>query len=130
MNVLLDEHLDWRLKKLLTDHRVQHVEDLGWKGMSNGELLGAAQSKFDVLLTTDQNIPSQQKMSKYEIGVIILRAFSNARRDHEKLMPYVEEALELIAPHEVILIYQSEGMQQKDESRGRLQGWKHYLLID
>ncbi len=32
MNVLLDEHLDWRLKKLLTGHRVQHVEDVGWKG--------------------------------------------------------------------------------------------------
>lgn len=68
-------------------------------------------------------------MNEFAIGVIILRAFSNARRDLEKLMPLVAEALEIINPHEVVLVYQSERMRLNDERQGKLQGWKSYLLV-
>ncbi len=129
MKILLDEHLDWRLQRLLPAYDVLHLDELGWKGKGNGELLADAQAMFDVLLTTDQNIPSQQKMNEFAIGVIILRAFSNARRDLEKLMPLVAEALEIINPHEVVLVYQSERMRLNDERQGKLQGWKSYLLV-
>jgi predicted nuclease of predicted toxin-antitoxin system len=130
MKILLDEHLDWRLKRLLPDADVVHLDELGWKGKGNGELLADAQAMFDVLLTPDQNIPAQQKMNEFALGIIILRAFSNARRDLEKLMPLVAEALEIIHPHEVVLIYQSEGMRLNDERQGKLQGWKYYLLVE
>ncbi len=130
MKVLLDEHLDWRLKRLLPDDDVVHLDELGWKGKGNGELLADAQATFDVLLTTDQNIPSQQKMNEFALGIIILRAFSNARRDLEKLMPLVAEALDMIQPHEIVLIYQSERMRLNDERQGKLQGWKYYLLVE
>lgn len=130
MNILLDEQLDWRLSRLLPEHNVLHVDQVGWKGVQNGELLEFAQDNFAVLLTTDQNIPSQNKMQLYEVGIIVLRVFSNSIKNYERLLPQLHEALELIAPHQVIVIYQSESLRRRDESRGKLQGWDHLVFYE
>lgn len=130
MNILLDEQMDWRLSRLLPEHTVLHVDQVGWKGVQNGELLESAQDDFDVLMTTDQNIPSQNKMALYSIGVIVLRVFSNSIKNYERLLPYLHEALELITPHRVMVIYQSENLRRRDESRGKLQGWDHLVFYE
>lgn len=130
MNILLDEQMDWRLRRLLPEHTVLHVDQVGWKGVQNGELLESAQDDFDVLITTDQNIPSQNKMALYSIGIIVLRVFSNSIKNYERLLSYLREAFDLIAPHQVIVIYQSESLRRRDESRGKLQGWDHLVFYE
>ena len=43
MRLLLDENLDWRLRRDLLDHQVESVPLMGWAGMENGELRALAQ---------------------------------------------------------------------------------------
>ena len=88
MRLLLDENLDWRLRRDLLDHQVESVPLIGWAGIENGELLRkAVEAGFDVLVTMDSNMVHQQNMAKYPIAVIALRAPSNRLVDTRPLMP-------------------------------------------
>ncbi len=103
MRVLLDEHLDRRLKPLF-DRRfeVVTVRERGWSGKKNGPLLRAAQEEFDALITMDWSIEHQQNLWNLALGIVVLRARSNRRQDTAPLIPQVNEVLEKIRPGEVI----------------------------
>jgi len=70
MRVLLDECLPSRLKQAIPGHEVSTVSDAGWRGKSNGELLGLASGEFDVFVTIDKNLPAQQNLDSFSIGVV------------------------------------------------------------
>ena len=73
MRVLLDENVPVELADLLQDHEVVHVKDLGWKGISNGELLRRAdEAHFDALVTGDSHLPDQQNLARFGVAVIQL----------------------------------------------------------
>ena len=73
MLVLLDENLPHRLRFLIPDHEVRTVTFQGWKALSNGALLEAAeQAGFDVLVTADQAIRYQQNIQGRKISILIL----------------------------------------------------------
>lgn len=73
MLVLLDENLPHSLRVLLGDHDVRTVDFQGWKSLSNGELLKAAEeARFDVMITADQGIRYQQNLEGCNIAIIIL----------------------------------------------------------
>jgi predicted nuclease of predicted toxin-antitoxin system len=96
MRLLLDENLDWRLRRDLLDHQMESVPLIGWAGSENGELLQkAANAGFEVLVTMDSNMVHQQSIDRYEIAVIALRAPSNRLGDTRPLMP----ALRGLLPH-------------------------------
>jgi hypothetical protein len=90
VRVLLDECVDRRLATDIGGHDVTTVPDAGWAALKNGELLSRAQRDFDVFVTVDRNLPSQQDLSRFSIAVVILRASSN-RVDH--LRPLVPQLL-------------------------------------
>src|SRR5437867_2010168 len=74
---LLDENLDWRLRRDLLDHQVESVPLIGWAGIENGELLRkAVEAGFDVLVTMDSNMVHQQNIGQYAIAVVALRVAS------------------------------------------------------
>ncbi len=73
--------------------RVVHVEELGWKGIKNGELLRRVSGVFDVLLTGDTNMPNQQNLGMFNIAVVQLRP---RRKVVEQLLPLLPRALEVI----------------------------------
>ncbi len=53
----------------LIGHDVRTVQQEGWAGVTNGELLArAAGNGFEVFLTADQNLRFQQKIAKCAIG--------------------------------------------------------------
>jgi predicted nuclease of predicted toxin-antitoxin system len=94
MRVLLDENLNWRLKRDLPGHDVESVPLLGWAGIQNGALLrNAVENGFDVLTTMDSNVVHQQDLPVHSIAVIVLRARSNRLKDTQPLMPAVLQAL-------------------------------------
>jgi len=66
MRVLLDEHLDHRLRRSFDPSvEVATVAEQGWKGKKNGELLlQLASREFDALITADQNLESQQDVAR------------------------------------------------------------------
>ena len=74
------------------------VQQEGWSGRENGDLLMAAAESFDVLITTDRGIPHQQNLSQYEIGVVLLEAFSNRPEDLAPLVPEVKARIGSVLP--------------------------------
>ena len=74
MRILLDESLPRDLGRDVPGHEVTTVQQAGWAGVQNGELLRRAAGRFDVLVTGDQNIEYQQNPASLPIAVIILVA--------------------------------------------------------
>jgi hypothetical protein len=87
MRLLLDESLPRKLKAHLAPHEVRTVPEMGSASKSNGELLRLAEQEFDVCLTADQKIPSQQNLRTFRIAVLVLAAARNRLRDIEPLVP-------------------------------------------
>lgn len=99
MRVLLDEQIDWRLTRSFDpEHRVETVRERGWIGKRNGDLLRAAASSFDVLVTMDRGIEHQQNLPGFDIAVVLVSARSNRRRDVEPAMPDVNRVLRDVKP--------------------------------
>ena len=103
MRVLLDEHLDRRLRPLFdAAHQVTTVQERGWGGMKDGALLHAAQEEFDALVTMDRGIAHQQNLRGLSLGIVLLRASSNRRADTAPLIPQVNRALAVVRAGAVI----------------------------
>ena len=93
MRLLLDECVDWRLLRDLSDHDVRTVKQLGWEKVKNGALLRLASSQFDFFLTVDSNLPHQQNVASFDIAVIVLRGRTTRLLDLRQLLPALLEAL-------------------------------------
>ena len=104
MRILLDECLPKKLKRLLTGHDVWTTAERGWAGKKNGALLTLAQVEFDALITADQNLRFQQRVTEYEIGVIVLIAGSNTLPALQPLVPAVLKALEQLQAGHVVQV--------------------------
>lgn len=104
MNILLDENLDWRLRRDLSGHTIESVPLIGWAGLKNGVLLAEAEKRFDVLLTMDSNMVHQQNLARFRIAVIALQARSNRLADTRPLMPKVLAVLPSVQPGTLTLL--------------------------
>ena len=71
MKLLLDECLDWRLRRDLSGHEVKTVQEMGWNGIKNGRLLALAQADFEVFITADRNLSFQQNIANFSIAVVL-----------------------------------------------------------
>lgn len=98
MNILLDENLDWRLRRDLPGHTVESVPLIGWAGLKNGASLAEAEKRFDVLVSMDSNMVHQQNLARFRIAVIALQAPSNRLADTRPLMPKVLAVLPQVLP--------------------------------
>lgn len=101
MRVLLDESLPRGLATLIAGHEVRIVSGEGWSGLDNGALLTEASTTFDAFVTIDANLPYQQTLERYDIGVVLLRAPTNRLADLEPLVPAVLQALDGISSGEL-----------------------------
>ena len=73
MRILFDQGTPLPLRNHLSDHTVVSAFEKSWSELENGELLAAAESEgFGVLITTDQNLRYQQKLSERKIAIIVL----------------------------------------------------------
>lgn len=72
MRVLLDECCPKPLLKALSPLEVHTVEMAGLKGFKNGELLKAAEGRFEVLVTADKNLRYQQNLKGRTIAIVEL----------------------------------------------------------
>lgn len=94
MRILLDECVPRPLRRELTGHDVRTIQEMGWAGKKNGELLAlAAGAGFEALLTVDQNLRHQQDLSASGVAVVVMVAPSNRLADLVPLIPRVEVAL-------------------------------------
>ncbi|HEX8567339.1 MAG TPA: DUF5615 family PIN-like protein [Pyrinomonadaceae bacterium] len=93
MKLLLGECAPRRLKNYFVGYDVSTIEQAGFKGLKNGNLLRAADGKFEVLITVDKNIEYQQNTAALPLAILILAAASNRL---ESLLPLIPDALKIL----------------------------------
>jgi hypothetical protein len=105
MRILLDECVDQRLRFLFAGHDCQTAGYTKLAGLKNGILVAAAEAAgFEVMITTDREIPYQQNLAVRRIAIIILCAPTNRLADLTRLVPAALQALDSIEPGQVMRI--------------------------
>jgi len=89
MKILLDECIDRRLSREFVGYEVKTVPQMGWSGIKNGQLLGLAETEFDVFITVDRNLSFQQNLPQFNIAVVVLQSSSNRLADLKPLVPKI-----------------------------------------
>ena len=108
MRVLLDESVPRQLRRFLRGHEARTVQEMGWSGKSNGELLALAGPLFDVFLTVDQNIEYQQNLRLADIPILVLAARTNRLADLQSLIPEMLASLSDLKPGDIVRIAPSD----------------------
>lgn len=72
MKVLLDACVPRLLRKFLPDHTVQTAQEMGWGQLKNGALLKEAEPQFDAMISTDQNLKYQQRVTGRKLAILVL----------------------------------------------------------
>jgi hypothetical protein len=72
VTIILDENLPFGLRRMLAPRQVTTVQQAGFGGMTNGELLAALEGAFDILITADKNLRYQQNLSGRRLAIIEL----------------------------------------------------------
>lgn len=100
MRILIDEMLPRSLKRSLSEHEVFTVQEMGWSGIRNGELLAKSESSFDAFLTADKNLRYQQNLSKFNLSIVVFP--SNRLSVVKKLTERVNVVLSGLKSGEII----------------------------
>ena len=72
MRILFDQGVPVPLRRHLSGYTVATAYERGWANLSNGDLIQAAESEFELLVTTDQNLRYQQNLTGRRIGILVL----------------------------------------------------------
>lgn len=105
MKILFDECIDQKLRLLFAGHDCQTAAYAKLAGLKNGVLLAAAESAgFEMMITTDQEIPYQQNLRERRIAILILCAPTNRLADLKRLVPTALSALNGVTPGQVLRI--------------------------
>jgi hypothetical protein len=91
LKILLDEGVPRIIQKRLSELSISSVEEMGWRGIKNGALLDLMAGQFQILITTDKNLPSQQNLKKRQISLVILP--TNDVPSVIGLLPQIERAI-------------------------------------
>jgi predicted nuclease of predicted toxin-antitoxin system len=98
MRILLDECVPWPMHRLLSVHACSSVQDKGWGGIKNGDLLQRAEGEFDLFVTSDQNLRYQQNLTGRRIAILELSTNDISRI--QAASPLIKAALEEIQLNE------------------------------
>jgi len=72
LKILLDESVPRVIKTSLPEFSISTVQEMGWAGLKNGELLALAEKQFDVFITADRQLRRQQNLAGRRLSVIVL----------------------------------------------------------
>lgn len=106
MRVLIDECAPRALKTFLSErgHDCRTVQEAGWAGKENGELLALSETSFEVFVTIDTNLRYQQNLAGRKIVIVLLLARSNRLADLRPLFPFCAEAIDRSHPGDLIWV--------------------------
>jgi hypothetical protein len=103
MRVLLDECVPRPLRRELTGHDVQTVQELGWAGKRNGELVELIKNgAFDAFVTTDKNLQYQQNIAAARVPLVVLGAVRNTLQALLPLAPELRLAIRRVRPGQIL----------------------------
>lgn len=106
MKVLLDECVPKALKATLAKHGHEclTVQEAGWSGKLNGELLSLGEGRFNVLITLDTNLRYQQNLVGRTISIVVILARSNRLANIRQYFDDWARALDAIKPGEIAYV--------------------------
>ena len=103
MKILLDECVPVQVRNALVGHDVSTAPQMGWSGVSNGELLQRAEQKgFDLFIVADKNLRYQQNLKDRKLA--ILELWTNHRPTLEKYLDKIKAAAEHISAGEYVVL--------------------------
>jgi hypothetical protein len=102
MRIILDECVPRIVKRGLLDRDITTVQEMGWAGIKNGELLKLVAADFEVFITSDKNLRHQQNLTSIEISVILLP--TNQVPAVKALLPQIDVALDQMGKHDLVEI--------------------------
>ena len=95
MKVFFDEDVPHKLARSLPQHEIHTVVSMQWGGIKNGALLTLIErERFNVFLTGDKNMESQQRLEGRPFAVLIMSAINwPVVRPHiQKIAVAIDEA--------------------------------------
>ena len=92
----MDECLPQELVEWLPEWDVSMVQQMGWAGVKNGELLRRAEGEFDLFLTADKNLRYQQNLKGRRLAILVLP--SNRLKVLRRMIADIEAAIAQIVP--------------------------------
>ena len=97
MRILFDQGTPVPLRQHLTSHLVDTAFERGWSTLRNGELLEVvAHERYDLLITTDQNLRYQQYLAARQLAIIVLLSTSWPRI--QRRIEAIQAAVERVVP--------------------------------
>ncbi len=93
-----------KLRREISNAHVRTVQEQGWAGLRNGDLLRRASGEFDVLLTADQRLRHQQNIPMFAIGVVVIETFDTTLAGLRRFLPQINDAVASVTPGTVLVI--------------------------
>ncbi len=98
----LDECVPARLKRAFPGHSVQTVTETGWRTSKDAPLLVVAQESFDVFVTVDRKLETENDLKKFRLGFVVAHVPTNRLDSFEPIFGDMKLAAENVRPREVI----------------------------
>jgi hypothetical protein len=92
--------------------RSKQSHESGWRSTKDGQLLVFAENHFDVFLTVDQRLEFQNKLTKFRLGFLIVRARTNSLIDFIPLFDALLTAAASVRLGEIIHFGQPKRRRQ------------------
>ena len=102
MKIIIDECVPSIVKRGLPKRNIVTVQEMGWAGVKNGQLLKLVAAEFDVFITSDKNLRYQQNLESLNLSVILLP--SNQVPAVETLLGKLDSVLDSVVQNEFIEI--------------------------
>jgi predicted nuclease of predicted toxin-antitoxin system len=96
LHILLDKNVPVHVRRFLPQHEIRTLAGMQWpERLKNGDLLNMAErAGFDVMVTSDQNIPYQQNLTGRKLALVVLGSniWRLVRRHEAEIAATVEAA--------------------------------------
>ena len=102
MRILLDECVPKRLRRAFPGHLVKSVTETGWRTSKDGPLLGFAEGRFDVFVTVDRRLESQNDLGKLRLGFVVALVPNNRLEGFEPIFEQLNAAAGKVRRGEII----------------------------
>ncbi len=102
MRILLDESAPRIIKTALPHLEISTVQEMGWAGKGNGELLTLAEARFDVFITADKKLRYQQNFAGKRLAVVVIPTNQVPVVTH--LLTQIEQAASTVTTGNVVEI--------------------------
>ncbi len=102
--VLFDENMPRLLRRELPEFEIRTVQEEGWTGLNNGDLLREAQSAFEVLVTVDKRLQHQQNVASFRIAIVVISAQSTRLVHMRLVITQLKQAIAQARPGTVVSV--------------------------